>query len=168
MAEQNLSQSRAVFEGFLTFTRNALRSIDQQSSAICEHSMAIAEQTLSIAFEFAHKAIRAREPRNSPKSRANSLAGRGEKTPPLCSPNRFQKKGPPSSQALACSLSAKVQSSQANTGLYASGARPNHLVIVGWSTRNRPLIPAHQIYSLMHAPCRMASRSSRRNLVVTA
>jgi hypothetical protein len=76
MAEQNLSQSRAVFEGFLTFTRNALRSIDQQSSAICEHSMAIAEQTLSIAFEFAHKAIRAREPRNSPKSRANSLAGR--------------------------------------------------------------------------------------------
>jgi hypothetical protein len=62
MTEQNLSQSRAVLEGFLTFTRNALRSIDQQSSAICEHSMAIAEQTLSNAFEFAHKAIRAREP----------------------------------------------------------------------------------------------------------
>jgi Phasin protein len=62
MAEQNLSQSRAAFEGFLSLTRNALRSMDQQSSAICEHSMAIAEQTLSNAFEFAHKAIRASEP----------------------------------------------------------------------------------------------------------
>jgi hypothetical protein len=63
MAQQNLSQSRAAFEGFLAFTRNALRSIDQQSSAICEHSIAIAEQTLSNAFEFAHKAIQVREPR---------------------------------------------------------------------------------------------------------
>jgi hypothetical protein len=62
MAEQNLRQNRAAFDGFLTFTRNALRSIDQQSSALCEHSIAITEQTLSNAFEFAHKAIRVREP----------------------------------------------------------------------------------------------------------
>jgi hypothetical protein len=39
MAEQNLNQSKAAFEGLLTFTRNAIRSTDQQSSAICEHSL---------------------------------------------------------------------------------------------------------------------------------
>src|SRR5258707_3806694 len=39
------------------------------------------------------------------------------------------------------SESTKVQSSQANGGLYASGAGRVHPVIVGWSTRNRPLLP---------------------------
>jgi hypothetical protein len=34
-----------------------------------------------------------------------------------------------------------VNSSQANSGLYASGAGRVHPVIVGWSTRNRPLLP---------------------------
>jgi hypothetical protein len=62
MAEQNLNQSKAAFEGFLTFTRNPLRSIDQQSSAICEHSIAVAEQTVSNAFDFGHKMVRVREP----------------------------------------------------------------------------------------------------------
>jgi hypothetical protein len=62
MAEQTLRRNRAAFEGFLTFTRNALRNIDQQSSAICEHSIAVTEQTLSNAFDFAHKAMRVREP----------------------------------------------------------------------------------------------------------
>src|SRR5262245_50515033 len=39
----------------------------------------------------------------------------------------------------------KVQSSQANSGGMLSGARRVHLVIVGWSTANRPLIAqAHQ------------------------
>jgi hypothetical protein len=62
IAEQNLNQSKAALEGLLTFTRNALRSVDQQSSAICDHSMAVAEETLSNAFEFAHKVIRVKEP----------------------------------------------------------------------------------------------------------
>jgi hypothetical protein len=61
IAEQNLNQSKAALEGLLTFTRNALRSVDQQSSAICDHSMAVAEETLSNAFEFAHKVIRVKE-----------------------------------------------------------------------------------------------------------
>jgi hypothetical protein len=60
--EQNLNQSKAAFEGLLTFTRNALRSIDQQSSAICEHSIAVAELTVSNAFDFGHKMVRIREP----------------------------------------------------------------------------------------------------------
>jgi hypothetical protein len=42
--------------------RNAVRSIDRQSSAICEHSIAAAEQTLSNAFDFSHKVIRIKEP----------------------------------------------------------------------------------------------------------
>jgi hypothetical protein len=62
MAEQNLNQSKVAFDGLLTFTRNALRSIDQQSVAICEHSIAVAEQTVSNAFDFGHKMVRVREP----------------------------------------------------------------------------------------------------------
>jgi hypothetical protein len=62
IAEQNLNQSKAALGGLLTFARNALRSVDQQSSAICDHSMAVAEQTLSNAFEFAHKVIRVKDP----------------------------------------------------------------------------------------------------------
>jgi hypothetical protein len=71
IAEQNLNQSKAALEGLLTFTRNALRSVDQQSFAICDHSIAVAEQTLSNSFDFAHKVIRVT--RNSLKSRATSL-----------------------------------------------------------------------------------------------
>lgn len=62
IAEQNLNQSKAALEGLLTFTRNALRSVDQQSSAICDHSIVVAEQTLSNSFDFAHKVIRVKEP----------------------------------------------------------------------------------------------------------
>jgi len=60
IAEQNLNHSKAAFEGLLT--RNAVGNVDQQSSAICEHSIAVAEQTLSNAFDFAHKVIRMKEP----------------------------------------------------------------------------------------------------------
>ena len=62
IAEQNLNQSKTAFEGLLTIARNAVPSVDRQSSAICEHSIAAAEQTLSNAFDFAHKVIRIKEP----------------------------------------------------------------------------------------------------------
>jgi len=62
IAEQNLNRSKAALEGLLTFTRNAVRSVDQQSSAICDHSIAVAEETLSNAFEIAHKVMRVKEP----------------------------------------------------------------------------------------------------------
>jgi hypothetical protein len=62
IAEQNLKQSKAAFEGLLAMARNAVPSVDRQSSAICEHSIAAAEQTLSNAFDFAHKVIRIKEP----------------------------------------------------------------------------------------------------------
>jgi hypothetical protein len=62
VAEHNLKQSKAVFEGLLTIARNTVRSIDQQSSAISEHSITIAEQALSNAFDFSHKVLRIKDP----------------------------------------------------------------------------------------------------------
>jgi hypothetical protein len=62
IAEQNLNQSRAAFEGLLTVARNAVRDVDQQTVAICEHSMMFAEETLSNSFDFAHKLMRMKEP----------------------------------------------------------------------------------------------------------
>src|SRR5262249_22076501 len=62
IAEQNLNQSKAAFEGLLSVTRNAVRDVDQQAAVICEHSMSFAEETLSNAFDFAHKLLRMREP----------------------------------------------------------------------------------------------------------
>src|SRR5215469_1449844 len=62
IGEQNLNQSKAAFEGLLTIARNAVPSVHRQSSAICEHSIAAAEQTLANAFDFAHKVVRIKEP----------------------------------------------------------------------------------------------------------
>jgi len=62
IAEQNLNQSKAALEGLLTIARNAVRNGDRQLSPICEQSIAAAEQTLSNAFDFAHKVIRIKEP----------------------------------------------------------------------------------------------------------
>jgi hypothetical protein len=62
IAEQNLNQSRAAFEGLLSVARNAVRDVDQQTAAICEHSMTFAEETLSNTFDFAHKLMRMKEP----------------------------------------------------------------------------------------------------------
>jgi hypothetical protein len=62
IAEQNLNQGKAAFEGLLTVARNAVRDVDQQTAAICEHSILFAEETLSNAFDFAHKLVRMKEP----------------------------------------------------------------------------------------------------------
>jgi hypothetical protein len=60
IAEQNLNQSKAAFEGLLTVARKAVRDVDQQTAAICEHSMTFAEETLSNTF--AHKLMHMKEP----------------------------------------------------------------------------------------------------------
>ena len=62
IAEQNLNQSRAAFEGLLSVARNAVRDVDQQTAAICEHSMTFAEETLSNTFDFAHRLMLMKEP----------------------------------------------------------------------------------------------------------
>jgi len=62
IAEQNLNQSKATFDGLLTVARKAVRDVDQQTAAICEHSMTFAEETLSNTFDFAHKLMHMKEP----------------------------------------------------------------------------------------------------------
>jgi hypothetical protein len=62
LAEQNLNQSKAAFDGLLAMARSAARSLDRQTCAICEHSIAAAEQSLENAFDFAHKVVRIKEP----------------------------------------------------------------------------------------------------------
>ena len=62
IAEQNLNQSKAAFEGLLAIARNAVLGVDHQATVIGEHSMLFAEETLSNTFDFAHKLVRMREP----------------------------------------------------------------------------------------------------------
>jgi phasin family protein len=62
MAEQNLEQSRAAFEGYLTTARRAMDSIDHQALDIRERSLSLAETTLANTFDFAHKACRVKDP----------------------------------------------------------------------------------------------------------
>jgi hypothetical protein len=61
IAEQNLNQSKAAFEGLLTIARNAVRGDDHQAAFI-RGSIMFAEETLSNTFDFAHKLVRMREP----------------------------------------------------------------------------------------------------------
>ena len=62
IAEQSLNQSKAAFDGLLSVARNAVRDLDQQTAAICEHAVSFAEETLSNTFDFAHKLLRMKEP----------------------------------------------------------------------------------------------------------
>jgi hypothetical protein len=62
IAEQNLNQSKAAFDGLFSVARNAVRDLDQQTAAICEHAVSFAEETLSNTFDFAHKLLRMKEP----------------------------------------------------------------------------------------------------------
>ena len=54
MTEQNLDQSRIMWEGFLTTARKAYEGLDQQLSETRRRSMSFAQETLSNGFDFAH------------------------------------------------------------------------------------------------------------------
>ncbi len=62
VTEQNLRQSKAVFEGFLTTVQKTADTFDQQSAELRERSLSLAAETLSNSFDFAHRAVRVREP----------------------------------------------------------------------------------------------------------
>ena len=62
IAEQNLIESKAAIEGFLTISRKVVDGMDHQASVICKSSMLFAEETLSNTFDLAHKLVRMREP----------------------------------------------------------------------------------------------------------
>jgi len=81
IAEQNLNQSKAAFEGLLSVARNAVRDVDQQATVICEHSMSFAEETLSNTFDFAHKLLRMREPQEFAQIQGEFVSRQAHKTP---------------------------------------------------------------------------------------
>ncbi len=85
IAEQNLNQSKAAFEGLLTIARNAVSGVDQQAAFIRD-SMLFAEETLENTFDFAHKLVRMKEPQELSqiqtefvRRQAQVLAGSGER-----------------------------------------------------------------------------------------
>jgi hypothetical protein len=85
IAEQNLNQSKAAFEGLLTIARSAVSGVDQQA-AFMRDSMLFAEQTLENTFDFAQKLVRMKEPQEFPQiqtefvsRQARVLAGSGQR-----------------------------------------------------------------------------------------
>ena len=62
IADQNLNQSKAAADSWLTVTRKAVEALDQQASAIREQSMVVAEETLSNTFDFLHRLSRMKDP----------------------------------------------------------------------------------------------------------
>ncbi len=62
IAEQNLKQSKASLEELLGLTRRMAADFGKQASAICEHSMSLAEKTVSNTLDCGFKMARLREP----------------------------------------------------------------------------------------------------------
>jgi len=62
ITDESLKQSRTMLEGFLSAARKTADSLDQQATEVRERSMTLASQSLSNAFDFAHKVTRARDP----------------------------------------------------------------------------------------------------------
>jgi len=61
IAEQNLKQSRHSVEEICKVTRSMVDDFGNQASAICEHSMSLAEETMSNTFDCGFKMLRVRE-----------------------------------------------------------------------------------------------------------
>jgi hypothetical protein len=85
IAEQNLNQSKAAFEGLLTIARSAVSGVDQQA-AFMRNSMLFAEETLENTFDFAHNLVRMKEPQEFTqiqtefvRRQAQVLAGSGQR-----------------------------------------------------------------------------------------
>ena len=62
IADQGLSQSKAVLDGYLAMSKKAFENADLQVTDMNRRSILVAEETLSNAFEFAHKLVSVKEP----------------------------------------------------------------------------------------------------------
>jgi hypothetical protein len=62
MAEQNLKQSCGSLQELLNVTRKMMGEFENQASAFSEHSMSLAEETISNTFDCGFKLLRLREP----------------------------------------------------------------------------------------------------------
>jgi hypothetical protein len=60
--EQTLNQSKDALEGFLKASNKMAKDFETQSSAIREHTTALAEKALSNSVDFGQKCLRAKEP----------------------------------------------------------------------------------------------------------
>jgi hypothetical protein len=60
MTDQLLDQSKIMWEGSLTTTRDAFEGVDQQASEIRGRLLALTEATLANSFDFAHKLVQAK------------------------------------------------------------------------------------------------------------
>jgi hypothetical protein len=61
-AEQTLSQSKVALDGFLKASNKMAKDFESQSSAIREHTTALAEKALSNSVDFGQKCLRAKKP----------------------------------------------------------------------------------------------------------
>ena len=64
LMEESLNQTRAIFDGFLTTARKTADSFDQQAAEVRERSMSMATDTLSNSMDFAHRALKVRQPQD--------------------------------------------------------------------------------------------------------
>jgi phasin family protein len=64
LMEESLNQTRAIFDGFLTTARKTADSFDQQAAEVRERSMCMATDTLSNSMDFAHRALKVRQPQD--------------------------------------------------------------------------------------------------------
>ena len=61
-AEQTLSQSKVALDGFLKASNKMAKDFESQSSAIREHTTALAEKALSNSVDVGQQCLRAQEP----------------------------------------------------------------------------------------------------------
>ena len=64
LMEESLNQTRAIFDGFLTAARKTADSFDQQAAEVRERSMSMATDTFSNSMDFAHRALKVRQPQD--------------------------------------------------------------------------------------------------------
>jgi hypothetical protein len=62
IADHNLTQGRAAVESMLMLTRKMFEGLGQQVSSVQEHSLDLAEQTFSNAFDFGQKMVHIKDP----------------------------------------------------------------------------------------------------------
>jgi hypothetical protein len=61
-AEQNFKQSKVALEELVELTRRMAGEFGNQASAFCQHSMSLAEETISNTFDCGSKLLRLKDP----------------------------------------------------------------------------------------------------------
>ena len=78
IADQGLSQSKAVLDGYLTIGKKAVETADRQVTDTSKRSILVAEKTLSNTFEFARELLAVREPQQLATSQSEFVSRQTE------------------------------------------------------------------------------------------